>query len=731
MSKFVTKILPVLFIALAMNGCKIVLMAPSGGDIIGINGHSCLEGNLCEFEIETAPFSESFTATPKVGYVFEKWADGHGFLCGKSTDSTCTVNLIDNTLGAAIASSFTSTYLMPIYKNVGIDTDGDGIRNEIDDDDDNDGVLDVNDSFPFDETESSDSDQDGIGDNADNDNDNDGVLDVDEATTKVYAYFKYYNVGGDSDSYRLIYQNGDYGSVNVAITPIEIANLCEYGSSATDFNLYTNDTKVVEITTCLDNSGQALPYVFARPEPYFFTISTDAGKFEYQYDVLIPETYAIIETEYKHFSYRHSMDASGFYNSETSAAECRFGSSAQVIKNLENERLIVSVCRDVDGLENIASINEVAADNGVATYYQLLTENWDMVFYKGRVVHPQSITYHQFDLGGGPVEYSYTFYDDGSFSNTLRGHCQYDEGDDGSMDESLTVDGITYRYIVDVCQYDPALTVTIDETDGSLSGTTTRGDFLMGLDGQISMNGSVSLYADPVQVAGVTSCEAADATSRVGFFDVDSGAGEQWYRFKAPKSGDTIITTAQASTLPGQLSRGEDTKVSIYDACGGTLLASNDNAPGAFGAAIISDFSMIENTHYWILLGNDFTSSTYEFELFYPEDIAHGTELNPRVLYIGDASVNLAYAADDIEWFSYTLPQSGTVTVTMRDYNHSGMYSIEVYNVESENVTLTSPDDDSAYDGFIYTGVAGDELLIKVGSRVATNWRLNLDFIEE
>ncbi len=66
------------------------------------------------------------------------------------------------------------------------DADGDGISNIDDPDDDNDGVLDVNDAFPFDPTETTDTDNDGVGDNADAfpndpgesaDTDNDGVGD--------------------------------------------------------------------------------------------------------------------------------------------------------------------------------------------------------------------------------------------------------------------------------------------------------------------------------------------------------------------------------------------------------------------------------------------------------------------------------------------------------------------------------------------------------------------------
>jgi len=58
------------------------------------------------------------------------------------------------------------------------DTDGDGLPDGIDPDDDNDGVLDVDDAFPTDPTESVDTDNDGIGDNADTDDDGDGMPDT-------------------------------------------------------------------------------------------------------------------------------------------------------------------------------------------------------------------------------------------------------------------------------------------------------------------------------------------------------------------------------------------------------------------------------------------------------------------------------------------------------------------------------------------------------------------------
>lgn len=63
----------------------------------------------------------------------------------------------------------------------GDDFDGDGIPNDSDPDDDNDGVDDEDDAFPLDSSESADADGDGVGDNADSDDDNDGYSDTTEA----------------------------------------------------------------------------------------------------------------------------------------------------------------------------------------------------------------------------------------------------------------------------------------------------------------------------------------------------------------------------------------------------------------------------------------------------------------------------------------------------------------------------------------------------------------------
>ena len=56
------------------------------------------------------------------------------------------------------------------------DTDNDGTGDNADTDDDGDNVLDADDAFPLDSSESVDTDNDGTGDNADTDDDGDNVL---------------------------------------------------------------------------------------------------------------------------------------------------------------------------------------------------------------------------------------------------------------------------------------------------------------------------------------------------------------------------------------------------------------------------------------------------------------------------------------------------------------------------------------------------------------------------
>ncbi len=68
------------------------------------------------------------------------------------------------------------------------DFDHDGIADEFDPDDDNDGAQDENDAFPFEPHEQADFDGDGIGDNADADDDNDGDPDATDCGDNAPAF---------------------------------------------------------------------------------------------------------------------------------------------------------------------------------------------------------------------------------------------------------------------------------------------------------------------------------------------------------------------------------------------------------------------------------------------------------------------------------------------------------------------------------------------------------------
>ena len=47
----------------------------------------------------------------------------------------------DASAAEKVVALFETGYIMPVFKDVGFDPDGDGIRNELDDDDDGDGFL--------------------------------------------------------------------------------------------------------------------------------------------------------------------------------------------------------------------------------------------------------------------------------------------------------------------------------------------------------------------------------------------------------------------------------------------------------------------------------------------------------------------------------------------------------------------------------------------------------------
>ncbi len=88
----------------------------------------------------------------------------------------------------------------PLNADESLDTDGDGIGNTLDYDDDNDLYIDDIDLFPLNPDEALDTDLDTIGNNADTDDDGDGVIDIEDLRPLDPTYSG--NEDSDADGYR-------------------------------------------------------------------------------------------------------------------------------------------------------------------------------------------------------------------------------------------------------------------------------------------------------------------------------------------------------------------------------------------------------------------------------------------------------------------------------------------------------------------------------------------------
>ncbi len=120
--------------------------------------------------------------------------------------------------------------VFPFDGTEAVDTDLDGIGNNADTDDDNDGVLDAADAFPIDATESVDTDLDGIGNNADSDDDNDGIIDI----TDVFPLDENLSSGLILEDY--IWPSGSYVYVNGKIQVAKNVKLTIQSNSVIEGN---------------------------------------------------------------------------------------------------------------------------------------------------------------------------------------------------------------------------------------------------------------------------------------------------------------------------------------------------------------------------------------------------------------------------------------------------------------------------------------------------------------
>jgi len=147
----IIRTLSMIALALVLSGCKLAVMVSSHGSVLSASGtRNCTGPDYCEFIISDADFSETFTAVPQPGFTFVEWQSGNGFICADSTDPVCVVEMPDSTVGALIVALFKTGSIRPVFSDPGgVDTDGDGMINDVDFDDDNDGVDDSNDNCPL------------------------------------------------------------------------------------------------------------------------------------------------------------------------------------------------------------------------------------------------------------------------------------------------------------------------------------------------------------------------------------------------------------------------------------------------------------------------------------------------------------------------------------------------------------------------------------------------------
>ena len=138
--------------------------------MIGAAGHGHLEVEFASNSAMEALYLDNIQFTSTVVLTADLDDDGDGWT--DVDESDCGTDPLD---GNDVPADADSNGICDALE--GDDFDGDGIPNDQDSDDDNDGVDDVDDAFPLNANEWSDADGDGIGDNADGDDDNDGWTD--------------------------------------------------------------------------------------------------------------------------------------------------------------------------------------------------------------------------------------------------------------------------------------------------------------------------------------------------------------------------------------------------------------------------------------------------------------------------------------------------------------------------------------------------------------------------
>jgi len=167
----------------APDNCQLVKNGILEDDQLDTDGDDM--GDACDEDDDNDGVKDDYDAYPTNP---SAWTDTDSDGAPDSCDGSCTGGLVEDTDDDADGVADASPDNCPLVRNGAsedsqLDTDGDGIGDACDADDDNDGIPDGFDGCPTDSTQSVDVDKDGICDNSDTDDDNDGLSDAYETGT--------------------------------------------------------------------------------------------------------------------------------------------------------------------------------------------------------------------------------------------------------------------------------------------------------------------------------------------------------------------------------------------------------------------------------------------------------------------------------------------------------------------------------------------------------------------
>jgi hypothetical protein len=264
-------------------------------------------------------------------------SDGDGLLDGEEVLQYGTDPNDADTDGDGTNDTFDA---FPLDNTEWIDTDNDGIGNNMDNDDDGDQISDIEDSFPLDNTESSDMDDDGVGDNSDLDIDGDGVendLDAFPLDSSESADSDGDGIGDNSDAY----PNDSNQSIDAGELPliIHLEYFGENGIAAYDTGFYVHTPQTFNADVYTSEDGDILYYYYGSNCNEGFNgnwrttstlISTNPSSPEYGMGLQYPQRCVDPAIRYVNLTHNENLewDITFYYSLEELGGSCPDNSSS-------------------------------------------------------------------------------------------------------------------------------------------------------------------------------------------------------------------------------------------------------------------------------------------------------------------------------------------------------------------------------------------------------------------